>query len=179
MTPGPIGLVVLALVGLATVLIVGYSIRLGITPTPTSRSARRQILEFLPDRIDGTILELGAGWGGLAVALARAHPEARIVAYELSPVPWLFFRIRVRVGRHRNIVVRRRNFLHASLSGGDAVVCYLFRGVMETLGTKLAAELRPGTPVVTHAFRVPGWEPVREEAVSEIWRGTTTLYRAP
>ncbi len=177
MTPGPIGLAVLILAGITTALILGYSFRLGIPPTPTSRYARRKILELLPDQIEGTILELGAGWGGLAVVLARAYPAARIVAYEASPIPWIVARLRACLGRHGNLEVRRRNFLRESLSGGDAVVCYLFRGIMEPLGAKLAKELRPGTPVVTHAFRIPNWEPEREETVPEIWRGVTYLYR--
>jgi len=177
MTPGPIGYAVLILAGIATALIVGYGFRLGIPPTPTSFPARRKILALLPERIQGTILELGAGWGGLAFVLARAHPESTVIAYELSPVPWLVAKLRARLGGHRNVEVRRRNFLRVSLAEGDAVVCYLFRGIMEPLGEKLRSELRPGTPVVTHAFRFPAWVAEREEAVPEIWRGVTYRYR--
>ena len=175
----PLGLAVLVLTAIAAVLIVVYSLRVGITPMPSSSAARRRILELLPGDLDGTILELGAGWGGLAVALARHCPAAHILAYELSPVPWLVARLRAAVGRRRNLTVRRRDFLRDSLAGADAVVCYLYPGAMLALAEKLPRELRPGTPVVTHAFRMPGWTPEREVAVPELWRSATYLYRSP
>jgi hypothetical protein len=175
----PLGLAFLVLTAAAAVLIVAYSLRVGITPMPSSGAARQRILELIPADLGGTILELGAGWGGLAVALSRCFPAAQIVAYELSPVPWLVARLRVAVGRHRNLSVRRCDFLRVSLAEADAVVCYLYPGAMEALAKKLSQELRPGTPVVTHAFRLPGWTPEREVAVPELWRSTTFLYRSP
>ena len=94
----PLGLAVLALTATAAVLIVVYSLRVGITPMPSSGAARRRIVELVPADLEGTILELGSGWGGLAVALARRFPAAQVVAYELSPVPWIVARIRAAIG---------------------------------------------------------------------------------
>src|SRR3990170_3851302 len=71
-----------------------YTVRTGISPMPTLPAARRAMLAALPDELTGTVAELGAGWGGLAFAVAGRHPRARIIAYELSPLPWLVLWVR-------------------------------------------------------------------------------------
>ena len=177
--PTWIPIVLLALAALAAGSIVVESLRLGITPTPGSRRARRAILDLLPGDLAGVVVEAGCGWGGLAIALARRVPSARVVAYERSPVPWLVSRLRVRLARVPNLEVRRRDFFRESFAGVDAVVAYLYTGAMTRLGPKLAAELRPGTPVVSHVFRIPGWTPEREVVLPDVWRGRVILYRSP
>jgi len=175
----PLGLTVVILAAAAAASIVIDTIRLGIGPTPTSRAARRTMLALLPAEIEGPILELGAGFGGLAVALARARPDDRIRAFEASTVPWLVAWLRARLGRRRNLRVLRSDFRREPLGDAGAVVCYLFPGAMTALAARLPAELRPGTPVASYAFRVPGWTAEREEAVPGIWRSTAFLYRSP
>jgi trans-aconitate methyltransferase len=170
---------VLGAAALAAASVVVYALRVGITPTPSSRAAREKILSLLPEDARGTVLELGCGWGGLAVALARRFPEARIRAYELSPVPWLVSWLRARLGRHGNLEVRRRDFLREPLGDADAAVAYLYVGGMAKLGPKLARELRPGTPVVSHVFAIPGWEAEKEVGLEDVWRSRVRLYMAP
>lgn len=44
-----------------------------------------------------------------------------------------------------------------NLGKADVVFCYLFPDVMTNLAEKLAAELRPGTRVISCNFPFPGW----------------------
>jgi hypothetical protein len=71
-------LAVAALVAVGLVLTVVYPFRTGISPVPTNRRVRATLLASLPRRIDGTIVELGSGWGTLAFPLARRHPGCRV-----------------------------------------------------------------------------------------------------
>jgi hypothetical protein len=168
------GVILVAVVALAALSIIVSTLRLGISPMPTSRRVRRAMLAMVPADVRGEVHELGCGWGGLAVSLARHCPKARVIAWEASLVPWLVSWLR---GRGvENLQVRRGDFLRADLSRAEVLVCYLFTGGMRALAEKLARE-RGGTPVclVSNTFSVHGWTPVDTVTVEDAWR--TRVYR--
>lgn len=43
------------------------------------------LLETVPDPGPGTLLDLGCGWGPIAIALAQASPAARVLAIDVNP----------------------------------------------------------------------------------------------
>jgi hypothetical protein len=150
-------------------------VRTGISPMPSSRRAVQQVLQFVVPPRPGSIYELGAAWGSLAVPLARAFPDRRIIAYELSTIPWLFLLLRVRVSGLKNIEVVRRDFFRDDLGKAAVVVCYLYPGSMVRLSTKLQSELMPATIVVSNAFALPGWVPDQKSQLKDLYR--TKIYR--
>ncbi len=168
-------LVVLAVVALAAGSVIGSTLRLGISPMPSSGPARRAVLSLVPPTVHGEVHELGCGWGGLAVALARHCPKARVIAWEASLLPWLVSRLRAR--GLPNLQVRRADFLRADLSRAEVLVCYLFTGGMRALAAKLLSE-RPGAPVVivTSTFALHGWAPAAVARVDDVWRTRVLRY---
>ncbi len=156
--------------------IVVYTLRTGISPMPTLGKVRRQLLSLLEPGLEGTVLELGAGWGTLAFALADRCPRARVVAFELSPLPFVFCWLRQRLAPRPNLELRRQDFFRASFSGASLVVCYLFPGAMTRLAPKLLAELAPGTRVLSHTFALRGWLPLRTLVVDDLYRTPIYLY---
>ena len=100
--------------------VVFYTLKLGIGPVPTSPAVRRGVFELLntPEmpQQPHCVTELGCGWGGMLLWLARRYPEARITGYEYSFWPWLITWLRIRFNRlsHR-VVVQRRNFMQEPL----------------------------------------------------------------
>ena len=150
-------------------------VRTGISPMPSSRRAVQQGLQFVVPPRPGSIYELGAAWGSLAIPLARAFPDRRIIAYELSTIPWLFLLLRVRVSGLKNIEVVRRDFFRDDLGKAAVVVCYLYPGSMVRLSTKLQSELMPGTVVVSNTFALPGWVPDQKSQLKDLYR--TKIYR--
>lgn len=159
--------------------IVFHTLRTGISPMPTSGRVRRQVLSLLPEELEGTVLELGSGWGTLAFALADRCPRARVVAYELSPLPYAFAWLRQRLAPRPNLQLVREDFFHVSFSGASAVVCYLFPGAMTRLGPKLSEELAPGTRILSHTFALRGWKPLRTLVVDDLYRTPVYLYEVP
>ena len=164
----------------ASILLVMLSIlvgvlRTGISPMPSSRQAVRQVLTFLASPRSGAIYELGAAWGSLAIPLAKAYPNRRIIAYELSTIPWLFLWLRVRLFRINNIEVVRRDFFRDDLGKAAVIVCYLYPGSMVRLSTKLQEELTPGTVVVSNTFALPGWTPEQTSQLRDMYK--TKIYR--
>ena len=150
-------------------------LRTGISPMPSSRRAVQQVLQLVVPHRSGSIYELGAGWGSLAIPLAKAFPDRRIIAYELSTIPWLFLWLRVRVSVLKNIEVVRRDFFRDDLGSAGVVVCYLYPGSMVRLSTKLQSELSPGTVVVSNTFALPGWAVEQQSQLKDLYR--TKIYR--
>ena len=164
-----------ATLGAVAVMLV-YTLITGISPVPTTSRVRATMLALMPAHLSGLIFELGSGWGALAFALARRYPDARIVAFELSPVPWLVSRLRQAVMPAPNLRIHRADFMAASLQGASAVVCYLYPGAMERLEPKFAAELAPGTPVVSNTFALPGWRPAAVRRAGDLYASPVYLY---
>lgn len=159
--------------------IVFHTLRTGISPMPTSPRVRRHLLSLLPAETEGTVLELGSGWGTLAFALADHCPRARVVAYELSPLPYAFSRLRQRLAPRRNLQLVRADFFGASFSEASTVVCYLFPGAMTRLAPRLSTELAPGTRILSHTFALRGWKPLRTLVVDDLYRTPLYLYEVP
>ncbi|WP_395806480.1 class I SAM-dependent methyltransferase [Archangium minus] len=159
--------------------IVFHTLRTGISPMPTSGKVRRQLLSLLPSELEGTVLELGSGWGTLAFALADHCPRAQVLAFELSPLPYAFSRLRQRLAPRPNLQLVREDFFRASFSGASAVVCYLFPGAMKRLAPKFSEELAPGTRILSNTFALRGWMPVQALVVDDLYRTPIYLYEVP
>lgn len=155
-------------------LILFYALRTGVPPQSSSRAAREALLSLLPETIEGPIADLGSGWGALAEALADRYPQNKVVGYEVSPIPYLYSRLRLKMSPRANLEYRRADFLHADLSAYRAVACYLMIGAMQTLSAKLS-ELPDGAVIVSHAFSLRDWE--ADEAIRLSTTGATMYYR--
>lgn len=166
---------ILALITLS--LIVFYSVYLGITPMPTAPKVKKALLAHLPDNVDGTIYELGSGWGTLARPLAKKYQRNRITAYELSSIPFLYSKLVNLILPLENLFMQRVDFFVVDLKDAGLVVCYLYPGAMTRLKAKFEEELRQGTWVVSNTFAVPGWQPVKIVEVNDLYRTKVYLYR--
>ncbi len=169
---------ILTLGAMVAIAIVIATLRIGIAPMPSSRRASKAIVETLPNEFAGELLELGSGWGGLACAIAKRRPGARVIGFERSWIPWAVSRLRARLFGRRRVAIRLCDFRNSDLGAADAVVCYLFPGAMERLADKLRDELRPGTLIVSHTFRLPGWTPQSEKILDDLFRTRLYVYVA-
>ncbi len=150
---------ILVIVLSAIVVSLLYTFITGISPVSSSFQSRKNIIRTVAPDQEGFIYELGAGWGAVAFPLARRCPDATVVAYELSPLPWLFLKVRTLLFGPRNLKVFRRDFLKDNLSKASLVVCYLYPGAMEKLSPKLIQELKPTARVISNTFEIPAWTP--------------------
>lgn len=158
-------------------LILVYTLIVGISPMPTSPTVKAEMLAALPENLEGTVFELGSGWGTLAFPLAKRFPRCRVEAIELSPLPWLFSRLRHILDPLPNLVLHRGDFHKAPLGEAALVVCYIHPGGMEKLKPKLEAELLPGALVLCNTFAVPGWNPSSERVARDMYNSKVYLYR--
>lgn len=170
-------MILFVIVCLAGLSIVWSTLRLGISPMPTSPRVLKTVLSVIPSSLSGEVTELGAGWGTLAWAVASTFPQCRVTAWEASPVPFAFCWVRSKVQRRANLMLRFGDFRDAQLASSQLVLAYLWTGAMTQLGPRFDAELQMGTIVVTHTFAWRGREAEVTVNADDVYRTPVYRYR--
>jgi hypothetical protein len=171
-------LALLALTVLVGAGVVVGTLRTGAPPMPTRPLVRDAMLRHIPP--DARVIhELGCGFGGLALAAARARPDAEVHAWERAVLPWWVARIRAALFGRGRVHVHRGDLLAAPHARADAVLLYLHPDAMAVLAPRLSGGLRPGTTVVSNSFALPGWTPAAEDRLPDALRTKVLVYRAP
>lgn len=165
----------------STLLVVGSIVwstaKVGISPMPSSRKAREAIIRLMADTGTGPVYDLGSGWGGLVIRLAKKHPDRKIVGYEVSFVPWLvsvFFKKTLRLD---NLEIHNKNFLLADLSGADVLVCFLHTDGMRDVAGKLAADNISNVFLISNYFALPSCQPETAVLISDFYKSPIYRYR--
>lgn len=130
------------------------ALRYGIGPVPTSPKVKQALLPLLPKLKQGTIYELGAGFGNLAFSLADHYPDHQIIAVEISGVPYLWMLARQWLKPRNNLKLLKKDFFKLTLSDAALIVCYLYPRAMNRLEEKITQEC-PKTALLTHTFALP------------------------
>ncbi len=110
------------------------------------------------------VYDLGCGDGRIVVTAARIG--ARAVGIDIDPI-----RIREATENIRVAGVGDRakliegDLFATDISEATVVTLYLLSRLNLKLRPKLLKELRPGTRIVSHAFDMDDWKPVRTETI--------------
>jgi 16S rRNA A1518/A1519 N6-dimethyltransferase RsmA/KsgA/DIM1 with predicted DNA glycosylase/AP lyase activity len=167
---------------IAAVFFVGASIifstiKIGISPMPSSKKAYQAIISLLDDTGIGPIYDLGSGWGSLVIRLARKYPDRQIVAYELSLFPWLITKIIKKLLGLSNLVLHREDFLKADLSEASVITCYLFPAAMEEIKRKLIHGKGKLGFIISNNFVLPSYQPSKIVQLNDFYKSPVYLYR--
>ncbi len=123
---------------------------------------------------DDRLWDLGAGTGAILFRAARER-GAYAVGVEVEPVRVLILRLRRRFGRRADrIEIRWGNLFEQDLAGATVVTLFLWPEAMARLKSVLEHRLAPGTRVVSHWHRMPGWTEVASDRETRVF-----LYRVP
>lgn len=163
---------------LAALSIVYYTLRNGISPMPSPRLARQQVVQWVA-RLEHihTMVEAGSGWGSLALPLARANPDRQVIALENSPLPFAVSSLRRSLGVASNLRLERRDLYTFDYKEADLVVCYLYPGAMKRLSDQLRHELKPGAWIISIGFALPHWQPELQHTCHDVYRTKLYLYQ--
>ncbi len=172
---GPLEIAIGLAVGAAAVAyFVFLSFVFGAGYQPSPRAAALQMLRLADVSSSDTVYDLGAGTGALVFRAVRLH-GAKAVGVEVEPIRFLVLALRARFGRGRDRVsIRWGNLFGVDLAPATVVATFLWPGAMAKLRPKLEAELRPGTRLVSHCHRIPGWTAAAYDRATDVY-----LYRWP
>lgn len=169
----------LLLLGLIAVIVgaiyfVFASFAWGAGYQPAPRRVVERMIELGRIGPDDLVYDLGAGTGAIVFRAARER-GARVVGVEIEPIRVAMLRLRRRLGGAASrIEIRWGNVFEVPLAPATVVTAFLWPEAMAKLRPRLEAELRPGTRVVSHWHRVPGWTPTASDDRLRVY-----LYEAP
>ncbi len=176
-----LALIILAL--LVGASIIWSTITVGISPMPSSRKARKAIMQLVetPGARDAegrkTIVDLGSGWGSLIIRMAIKYPGRHIVGYELSLTPWFVSVVIAKCLGLKNLTIYRQNFLKADLSVASVIVCYLFPAGMTALEAKLTEQKTSIRYLISNNFALPSHKPEKTIMLDDFYRSPVYRYR--
>jgi len=134
------------------------------------------LMNACPAQVQGNILELGSGWGGLASKLARKYPQNKVIGYEMSFVPYYVSVIRSIYSPAKNLSFVQKNFYDVSFKEAGLVMCYLSNPHMAKLEEKFLRELPKGAQVISSTFHCPQWKPIRTIDIKRLFNAQIFVY---
>ena len=137
-------------------MIVYKSIKIGISPTPSSLTAVKTICEITRKSDDLTIIDLGSGFGFLALYLGYHNKSKKIIAYEISYIPYLISLLLQKTFQLKNVSFQNTNFLDIPLQEDITYVCYLFPQAMKDLDVKILQENIELSLLISSTFALSG-----------------------
>jgi protein-L-isoaspartate O-methyltransferase len=139
-----------------------------LSPAPfitTPDEVVQRMLELAGTRPADLVVDLGSGDGRIVIAAARKF-GAKGLGIELDGALVEKSRQNARqAGVADRVAFTRGDVLAADLSQASVVTVYLLPGLINQLQPRFLEQLRPGTRIVSHSFRMTGWAPDRTETM--------------
>ena len=153
-----------------------YQRKVNVPPMPSCKAVRNKMIDLIPDNVEGDIVELGSGWGGLAKKVSECFPNNKVIGYELSLFPFLLSKLKC-LFFNNNLCFLRKDFFKVNLKNTSVVICYLSNPVMSSLKEKFISELPKGALIISSTFYLPDWKEEKKITVEGLWDTNIFLYR--
>lgn len=161
-----------------------YIWRTKVPVVPTQAAARQVIIAAILAEAQTRngqslkIYDLGAGAGGLCLAVARAVPSAHVTGLEIAWPVWAFSLVRQKLLGVRNLSYLRGDFWEYDIGDGDIILSYLGVVIMPLLSDKLKREARDQRLIISNTFPLPeDWLPIQKIDVPAFLSKQVLLYR--
>ena len=133
-----------------------YSHIVGAPYVTTTIKQVMKIMHAYPFPHHAYVIELGSGDGRFLRYAAKEY-KADGYGVDLNPVVIFWSNILARIDKVK-IRFYRKNIFSVPLKDADVVYLFLLPEVIVKLKPKLEEELKKGSLVITHGFRIDGWE---------------------
>lgn len=133
-----------------------YQVKLKSSPHSTPIAIQNKIADILMDfSHTGRFLDLGSGWGGMVLNLAKQMPEWQVDGIEQSPTPWVVSNCRSTgktFGNYRFFIGPMQRF---HLKNYDVVYLNLPRETMNIMLPRLVRALQDDTLIISYPHPLP------------------------
>lgn len=115
---------------------------------------------------DDVLYDLGCGDGRILITAVKEFHVKKAVGIEKDSERVKEASAKIReAGISDKAVVLHADFFDVSIEEASIVTLFLLTSVNEALKPKFEKELRDGSRIVSHEFRIPGW---REERIVDV-----------
>lgn len=135
------------------------------------------LAKLLPLKPGGRFVDLGHGFGGTAIDLARVRPDMRFEGIESAPLPFLVSWLRRLLAGPANARMIYGDFWNRSLAGYDVVYAFLSPAPMSALFEKARREMTPGSLLISNSFQIEDRAADEVKVLDDGRRTRLLLYR--
>jgi len=132
------------------------SVRGGVPLYLSNRKTRDALTGLLPVAGDFHFADLGCGFAGPVLALAKARPDGRFTGFETAPLIVAAAKIRLGFQAAGNANIHFTNIWSVDWGDYDVVYCFLSPVPMPALYDKARRDMKPGSLLISNSFAVPG-----------------------
>lgn len=144
---------------------------------PSTMGERNLVLKVLRDYPEiKSITDLGSGWGGMGRLIARTFPDSSVRCIELSVIPYTVSKLISSILNYKNIHYQRFNIHDYPIKRDTVYITYLSGPVMKKLCRNFKGRGAQGIVIISIAFAIPGWIPVRVEYVNSAVHAPIYVY---
>ena len=144
---------------------------------PSSQKAYYTMMTLAEETGNGTITDLGSGWGNFVLRMAKKHPHRQVVGYELSLLPWLFSSLLKKLLGLKNLTLYRQDFYQIDLSKTSVLVCYLSPEAMQKIKDKVLVKESKVAFIISNNFALPSSKPYKVMQLDDFYRSPVYLYQ--
>lgn len=129
----------------------------GVPFVPTTNRSIQNIFSSVKIKKTDVFYDLGCGDGRLAFYVAQKY---KCIAYGIERNPLLnwFSRFKKRILNIKNVHFFRDNIYKIDLRKATIIYLFLFPEVIERLKPKFIKECKRGTLIISHGFKIKGWD---------------------
>ncbi len=164
-------LIFLVTISIYTLFLI-YSSLMGSPYVPTKQKEVEIILAEAGLKKGGKFVELGCG-DGRVVRTAVKKYRLKGLGFDINPILTWVARFKAR-WQHLDsrVVFQTKNIFAVDLTHADYVYLFLMPELIAKLAKKLEKELKKNTLVISHGFKIIGWEDKLYKALSRRPFGT-------
>lgn len=143
---------------------------------PSRGKALKNIIKFTAPKSKDKIAELGSGDGAVCIALAKKLPKnskIEIHGFEINPfLVWISRRRIKKFGLQNKIKIYWKNFWKVNLHNYNKIVIFQFITITRRLSNKFKRELKPGSKIISHYWKLPKWKIKKREGRVYVYENT-------
>lgn len=156
------GLIILVILSILLAYFFVIPFFFGAPYEPSRGKALKSIIKFTAPKSGDKIAELGSGDGRICIEIAKKGAEVH--GFEINPfLVWISRRKIKKSGLQNKIKIYWKNFFKEDLSKYNKIVMFQFNTITNRLSKKFRKELKPGSKIVSHWWKLRGWEIKKQE----------------
>jgi cyclopropane fatty-acyl-phospholipid synthase-like methyltransferase len=133
---------------------------------PTPHEVVQAMLKMGEVKKGDVLYDLGSGDGRIPIAAAKQF-GVRGIGIDINPERIREANANAQTnGVTQLVTFRNEDLFEADFSEASVVTLYLLDSLNEKLRPKLLRELKPGTRIVSHAFKMGDWKPEQQQEVN-------------
>ncbi len=139
---------------------------------PTPKRISKKMIALAEIKKNKKIYDLGSGLGHVLLEAEKAHPENTFHGYDLL-APAVFWSNKKSLFLRKKSKFFCKDFFTQDLKDADVIFCYLWPSIMDRFHQEIYPTLKPGTKIISHAFRIKPLQALKKEKVG---RASIYLY---